>query len=247
MTSVNWNVVVSIQACSDYCVLQVSLSFSEAMQQLLLGEVHPLLPFWFLLCIRQKWDGVHNALLMVSLWAGQIPFVFQQTTRTLCSVFQLFSCGFIGQNIFITLCSYICLIYVNIKVGEILKEILFYPFSCLWQHDWVSPLMAALLFTVVQILSLWPFYFSMQQISYVFLKLILAPFRLNTGKKKLFYSLQSLCFSPINYMLSGKNIVLLLKWWSSAVSIPSQCLFCYYCKLNHGPVESRVTHRAAIL
>lgn len=71
--------------------------------------------------------------------------------------------------------------------------------------------MAALLFTVVQILSLWPFYFSMQQISYVFLKLILAPFRLNTGKKKLFYSLQSLCFSPINYMLSGKNIVLLLK------------------------------------
>lgn len=127
MTSVNWNVVVSIQACSDYCVLQVSLSFSEAMQHLLLGEVHPLLPFWFLLCIRQKWDGVHNALLMVSLWAGQIPFVFQQTKRTLCSVFQLFSCGFIGQNIFITLCSYICLIYVNIKVGEILKKSSFTP------------------------------------------------------------------------------------------------------------------------
>lgn len=124
MTSVNWNVVVSIQACSDYCVLQISLSFSEAMQQLLLGEVHPLLPFWFLLCIRQKWDAVHNALLMVSLWAGQTPFVFQQTKRTLCSVFQLFSCGFIGQNIFITLCTYICLIYVNIKVDEILKEIL---------------------------------------------------------------------------------------------------------------------------
>lgn len=103
MTSANWNVsCIHSGLFLDYCILQISLSSSKAMQQLLLGKSSSVaLYFWFLHCTRQKWDAVHNALLMFALWVGQIPFVFQQVKRTLCSVFQLFSWGFVGQNLMI--------------------------------------------------------------------------------------------------------------------------------------------------
>lgn len=140
--SANWNV-----RCIHSGLF--SLPSLEAMQQLLLGKCSSItFCSWFLHWTRQKWDDVHNALLMFSLWVGQIPFVFQQVKRTLCSMYRLFSWGFIGQDMMIiTLSTIIYLIYANIKVVEIIKT-LFCTFSCLWQHGWVPALMSALLFGV---------------------------------------------------------------------------------------------------
>lgn len=223
------------------------------MQQLLLGKCSSItFCSWFLHWTRQKWDDVHNALLMFSLWVGQIPFVFQQVKRTPCSMYRLFSWGFIGQDMMIiTLSTIIYLIYANIKVAEIIKT-LFYTFSCLWEHGWVPPLMSALLFAITLYKPFfWPLFFT-RQIIYVFPKLIWAavtPFRLHT--EKVFFSLQSLCFSLVSWISSGKNI------WMAAFKMMEKCskhsqsvdfLLLLEVELgSNGVQQIWVTHRAHIL
>lgn len=183
--SVNWNIgCLHSGLFRAYCILEISLSSLEAVQQLLLGDVPlslsapdsctepgsagmmDITPFWCFLC---GWGRFH---LCFNNWREYYVLYFSYSAEVL------------EDRIwwFISLSAIVYLVYVNIKVGEIPKA-LFYTFGCLWQRGWVSPLMSALLFAVTLYKLFFWLLFITQQITYVFPKLIWAavtPFRLHT-------------------------------------------------------------------